>query len=93
MHNKYLFAFTLGIDLQERVQKFQEGMEDTSKDMKQVLFEHGFLYLDNIDLYTKEGPKGKNNKIIDEALLYMILMQSIRGRVSIPNKTNPTSID
>jgi hypothetical protein len=92
MHNKYLFALTLGIDLQERVQKFQEGMEDTSKDMKQVLFEHGFLYLDNIKFYTKEGTKDQDNKIIDEALLYRILMQSIRGRVSIPNNLNSNSI-
>eukprot|EP00957_Ditylum_brightwellii_P051832 3931040-Ditylum_brightwellii.AAC.1 len=34
--------------------------------MKQVAYERGFLNVDNLKLYTKDGPKDDDGKIIDK---------------------------
>eukprot|EP00957_Ditylum_brightwellii_P038211 2888412-Ditylum_brightwellii.AAC.1 len=42
--------------------------------MKQVMHERGSLDLDNLHLYTKDGPKDDSNKVIDEDFLFKYLM-------------------
>eukprot|EP00957_Ditylum_brightwellii_P158968 12099843-Ditylum_brightwellii.AAC.1 len=38
--------------------------------VKHVLHELGFLDLENIHLYTKDGPKDENNKVLAGAFSY-----------------------
>eukprot|EP00957_Ditylum_brightwellii_P121619 9274627-Ditylum_brightwellii.AAC.1 len=64
----------MGIDLKVSAQKIKEGWVGKSKGMKQVMYERGFLYLENIHLYTKDGPKDEKNEVIDEDFLYKHLM-------------------
>eukprot|EP00957_Ditylum_brightwellii_P171982 13093884-Ditylum_brightwellii.AAC.1 len=64
----------MGIDLEVSAPKIKEGWVGKSKGMKQVLYEHGFLDLENIYLYTKDGPKDENKKAIDEEFLLKYLM-------------------
>ena len=47
--------------------KVLEGWLGKPKEMKQIAFERGFIDLDNIKLYTKDGPKDEGGKTINES--------------------------
>jgi hypothetical protein len=64
----------MGIELKATVPKIREGWMGKSKGLKQVLYERGFLDLGNIHLYSKDGPKDENGKIMDEAFSYKAIM-------------------
>eukprot|EP00957_Ditylum_brightwellii_P021282 1605654-Ditylum_brightwellii.AAC.1 len=64
----------MGIETKVRIPKIREGWVGKSKGLKQVLYEHGFLDLENIYLYTKDGPKDESNKVLDDAFSLKALM-------------------
>eukprot|EP00957_Ditylum_brightwellii_P089858 6843068-Ditylum_brightwellii.AAC.1 len=56
----------MGFETKVRVSKIKEDWVDKSKGLKQVLYEPGFLDLENIHPYTKDGHKDKNDKVLDD---------------------------
>eukprot|EP00957_Ditylum_brightwellii_P037404 2830540-Ditylum_brightwellii.AAC.1 len=67
-------ALAMGIDLKVNAQKIKEGWVGEIKGMKQVQSERGFLDLENIYLYAKDGPNDENNKAIYDDFLHRHLM-------------------
>ena len=60
-------ARLMGLTLDKVENKVLEGWVGKPKGMKQIAFERGFIDLENIKLYTKDGPKDEDGKTIDES--------------------------
>eukprot|EP00957_Ditylum_brightwellii_P147198 11208450-Ditylum_brightwellii.AAC.1 len=58
-------ARLMGLTLDKVEDTVLEGWVGKPKGMKQIAFESGFIDLDNIKLYTKDGPKDEDGKTID----------------------------
>jgi len=64
------FVYTendIGPFLDKVENKVLEGWVGKPKGMKQIAFERGFIDLESIKLYTKDGPKDEDGKTIDES--------------------------
>jgi hypothetical protein len=64
------FVYTendIGPFLDKVENKVLEGWVGKPKGMKQIAFERGFIDLENVKLYTKDGPKDEDGKTIDES--------------------------
>eukprot|EP00957_Ditylum_brightwellii_P139892 10659908-Ditylum_brightwellii.AAC.1 len=60
-------ARLMGLTLESIEDKILEGWVCKPRGMKQIAFERGLIVLDNINLYTKDGPKDEDGKTIDDS--------------------------
>eukprot|EP00957_Ditylum_brightwellii_P106264 8106562-Ditylum_brightwellii.AAC.1 len=56
----------MGISISVTEDKIREGWLNKLKGMKQFLYERGFLDVNNLSLYLKDGPKDSDGKVIVE---------------------------
>eukprot|EP00957_Ditylum_brightwellii_P017330 1304810-Ditylum_brightwellii.AAC.1 len=60
-------AHTMEILVTVDEEKVKEGWLGKAKGMKQVAYKGGFINVSNFKLYTKDGPKDDDGKIIDKS--------------------------
>eukprot|EP00957_Ditylum_brightwellii_P109500 8351142-Ditylum_brightwellii.AAC.1 len=62
-------ARQMGLTLMKVEDKRQEGWVRKPKGTKQIAFERGFIDIENLKFYSKEGPKDDNDFVEEETLL------------------------
>eukprot|EP00957_Ditylum_brightwellii_P045093 3419737-Ditylum_brightwellii.AAC.1 len=64
----------MGISVTVDKEKVKEGWLGKAKGMKQVAHERGFIHVNNLKLYTKDGSEDDDGKIIDKLFSLKLIM-------------------
>eukprot|EP00957_Ditylum_brightwellii_P106320 8111460-Ditylum_brightwellii.AAC.1 len=75
----------MGLTLDKVEDKILEGWVGKPKGIKQIAFERGFVDLDNINMYTKDGPKDEDGKTIDESFSLKNILSVVLSPADRPN--------
>jgi hypothetical protein len=67
----------MGISIFVSEDKIREGWLNKPKGMKQILYERGFIDVKNLALYSKDGPKDSDGKVIDETFSLKLMINGL----------------